>query len=74
MRAQLDFRSLPKAIFGQAQSAKKGWPLPQLLLHVLQMGQGAAEALAWGKGWLQSFKSTWTPPAPSFRGIKGQEQ
>lgn len=49
VRTQLDFRSLPRAISGQAQSAKNSWQLPQLPLHVLWMDQGAAKALAWAR-------------------------
>lgn len=40
MKAQRDFQSLPKATFGQAQSAKKGWQLPRFLLQTPQMGCG----------------------------------
>lgn len=45
VRAQLDFKSLPKATFGQVQSAKKGWQLPWFLLQTLQMGCGLRQEL-----------------------------
>lgn len=34
---------------------------------------GSTEALAWGEGWFQSFKSTWTSPASSIKVIKGTQ-